>query len=254
MCTILISYDTTPGYRLIIAANRDEFLARPTAHLSFWSGDGILAGKDLRGGGTWLGVTRNGRFAALTNYRERTAGAENDHSRGEIVHRFLTGEQDCRRFLDHLVSDARLYRGFNLLLGDNHGLYYYCNRREEPRQLGAGIYGLSNHLLDTSWPKVLRGKKLFREVLAKNTFDDEDFFAVLGDTHRPADGDLPSTGVGKDWERLLSSIFIQSETYGTRSSAILTIDEDGYLRFCERTYHHDRAMATSNIEESFMLE
>jgi uncharacterized protein with NRDE domain len=259
MCLILFSYNTTPGYRLILAANRDEFFSRPTASLDWWDDDKtILGGRDLQAGGTWLGVNRRGDFGALTNYRE--TGHETGHnsaavsSRGEILHHFLRENGGCPQFLETLAGRGGRYRGFSLLLGGKDGLFYYSNRSEKPNQSGAGvaagIYGLSNHLIDSSWPKVERGKMLLEEVLRKESFTIEALFGVLGDTVRPPLNRLPKTGVGEEWEKVLAPIFIHSEGYGTRSSAILTIADDGAIQFHERTYIHDAGGVYSDIVKS----
>lgn len=249
MCIILFSYKTTPGYRLVVAANRDEFLARPTASLSCWGKDNsIVAGRDLRAGGTWLGITSAGKFGALTNYREGR-GDSAVRTRGELLVRFFEEEYDCAVFLENLVPIADQYSGFNLLLGDGDSMYYYSNRDGKPQPLEPGIYGLSNHLLDSSWPKVERGKKLFTEVLRQERFSREDLFAVLQDTHQPDQKRLPQTGVELEWERLLAPIFIQSATYGTRSSAILTITEKGHTVLRERTYPQNVGEQVVDIEK-----
>lgn len=250
MCTILFSYKTTPGYRLVLAANRDEFLARPTAPLSCWGeGANIIAGRDLRAGGTWLGITSKGTFGALTNYREGRADNTALRSRGELLVRFFEEERDCAAFLATLSSNADQYSGFNLLLDDGDAMYYYSNRGGSPQRLEPGIYGLSNHLLNSSWPKVERGKLLFAEVLHQEKFSQEDLFAVLQDTYQPEQERLPQTGIGLEWERLLAPIFIKSVNYGTRSSAILTITEEGHTVFRERTYPQNGDEGLVDIEK-----
>ncbi len=250
MCIILFSYKTTPGYRLVLAANRDEFLARPTASLSCWGKNAtIFAGKDLRAGGTWLGISSKGTFGALTNYREGRAENTALRSRGELLVKFFEEERDCAAFLANLSLYADQYSGFNLLLGDGNSMYYYSNRGGAPQRLEPGIYGLSNHLLNSSWPKVERGKLLFAEVLRQEKFSQEDLLAVLQDTHQPERERLPETGIGLEWERLLAPIFIKSPTYGTRSSAILTITEKGHTVFRERTYPQSRSERLIDIEK-----
>ncbi|MEE4242948.1 MAG: NRDE family protein [Desulfopila sp.] len=252
MCIILFSYKATPGYRLVLAANRDEFLARPTAPLSRWGNNGeIFAGRDLQAGGTWLGITTKGRFGALTNYREGPTGRASLKSRGELLVHFLEGEQDCAAFLDDLVPKAAQYNGFNLLLGDTESMYYYSNRGGAPSSLKPGIHGLSNHLLNSSWPKVERGKLLFKRVLLQKSFSQEELFAVLADTCEPDPDRLPQTGVGPEWERLLSPIFIKSANYGTRSSAILTISEQGHTVLRERTYPQGAGECLVDIEKRY---
>ncbi|MBM9603506.1 NRDE family protein [Desulfopila inferna] len=252
MCIILFSYKSTPGYRFILAANRDEFHLRPTAPLCWWGDDQqILGGRDLQAGGTWLGVNRQGKFAALTNYREMVQNSVSARSRGEIIPHFLTENDDYQNFLQTLAAEDQSYRGFNLLLGDEEELYYYSNRFVTSRRLSAGIYGLSNHLLDSSWPKVKRGKMLFEDVLRYESFTVEDLFGVLGDTLRPPLNSLPDTGLNQEWEKMLSPIFICGETYGTRSSAVLMIADDGVISFHERTYIPGLGVEKSEIVKRF---
>lgn len=236
MCLLFLSLGITPGYRLVLAANRDEFYARPTTPLAMLdTKHQILGGRDLQGGGTWLGVSASGRLAALTNYRDPAAQRSGAPSRGSIVLDFLSGTMSGDAYLQELESGAKLYNGFNLIAGDEQGLYYFCSRVLGYRRLTPGFYGLSNHLLDTPWPKVRRGKELLRPHLVER-FDVAGVFAALGDCLPAPDRELPETGVGLEWERLLSPIFISGKTYGTRSSAVLSIDDYGIIDFWEKTH------------------
>ncbi len=239
MCLLFLSYKTTPGYRLVVAANRDEFLARPTARLDFLDQDKtLLAGRDLQGGGTWLGITAGLRFAAITNYRDPAASRFDAPSRGEILMNYLTGQMAAGEYLQRLAVTASAYNGFNLILGDARDLYYYSNILGDPRLLSPGFYGLSNHLLDSPWPKVLRGKELLRpHMVARDCIDPIPLLELLTDSHRPPDEQLPETGVGLAWEQLLGTIFIDAAGYGTRSSAVVTVTEDGAVEFTEKTIH-----------------
>ena len=241
MCIVLFSYKTVPGYRLVAAANRDEFYARPTAPLSLWDGEaGIVAGRDLQAGGTWLGVNGEGRFCALTNYRESLSVEGTFSSRGEIVEKFLTGKTTVTAFSRWLqVEGTDRYHGFSLLYADEQALYYCSNRDGENLRLAPGIYGLSNGRLNNAWPKVERGKKLLQQTLDREKFSMEDLFTILLDDHQPEDAELPDTGVGIEWERLLGPIFIRGETYGTRSSAVILIDYKGNISLAERSYSKD---------------
>ncbi|KJR98450.1 MAG: hypothetical protein VR65_20745 [Desulfobulbaceae bacterium BRH_c16a] len=236
MCLLFFSYRTTPGYRLVVAANRDEFLARPTAPLSFLNpGKTLLAGCDLQGGGTWLGITAGLRFAAITNYREPAANRTDAPSRGEILMGFLTGDTNAGRFMQSLATRASRYNGFNLILGDAEELLYYSNKDGGVRLLPPGFYGLSNHLLDSPWPKVARGKELLRpHMVETDKIDSMHLLNLLEDNLHPPDERLPDTGVGLEWERLLSPIFINSPAYGTRSSAIITVTDAGVIAFTEK--------------------
>ena len=237
MCLLFFSYRTTPGYRLVVAANRDEFFARPTAPLDFLDKEKtILAGRDLQGGGTWLGITAQLKFAAITNYREAATARPDAPSRGEILTNYLSDDVDAGEYLCLLAEDAGRYNGFNLILGDKDNLYYYSNRSTGQQQLEPGFYGLSNNLLDVPWPKVVRGKKLLRPYMTLNKrIDPLLIFNQLEDNNRPSDDTLPETGVGLEWEQLLSTIHIEGDIYGTRSSAVITVTNDGTIDFVEKT-------------------
>ncbi|MEN6469628.1 MAG: NRDE family protein [Smithella sp.] len=238
MCLILFAYNTHPSYRLILAANRDEFYDRPSTPADFWGKHPqVLAGIDLKEKGTWLGVTREGKFAAITNYRDPASWKDQAPSRGKLVRRYLTGSSDAEKYLKKTVPQAENFNGFNLLLGDASELFVYSNRGEL-QKLSAGIYGLSNHLLDTPWPKVKRGKKLLEAALMqKGEALEESLFALLMDRHVPQDSQLPDTGVNLEWERILSPMFITSPVYGTRSSTILLIGKNRRIKLMEKVYN-----------------
>jgi len=238
MCLVLIALDSHPDYPLIIAANRDEFYDRPTAPAAFWAdAPSVLAGRDLRAGGTWLGVDRRGRFAAVTNYRQGQQERPAPRSRGRLVSDFLTTDTGAHEYIEHVRSDAGLYNSFNLIAGDAGGLIYYSDRDGRVRTLARGVYGLSNHLLDTPWPKVTSTKTAFVAALTGGTSDPTaDLFALLADRHRADDDLLPATGIGREWERLLSSAFIASDDYGTRSSTVVLAGRDAGIIFIERTF------------------
>ena len=224
---------------MIVAANRDEFYARPTQPASRWEDSEILAGKDLQAGGTWLGVHPQGRWSALTNYRDPVREQQRSLSRGKLVLDYLESTGSPDQYLAQVHQERDQYNGYNLLTGNEHDLYYYSNVAGEIKQLEPGLYGLSNHLLDTPWPKVERGKSLFHEAIQQDELDVERLFQLLTDTVKPADDALPNTGVPLAWERLLSPMFIQAEGYGTRCSTVLTIDYAGRVEFYERTYPVD---------------
>ena len=238
MCLVLIALESHPAYSLIVAANRDEFYDRPTAPAAFWAhAPSVLAGRDLEAGGTWLGIDRRGRFAAVTNYRQGQREPRAARSRGHLVSEYLTTGIDVGSHVERIQRDASLYNGFSLIAGDAHGLFFFSNREGRPRALGAGIYGLSNHLLDTPWPKVTRGTGALTTLLAEDRAElVPGLFALLADP-RPATADaLPRTGVSSEWERLLSSAFIASSDYGTRSSTVVLVRGDGPVVFVERTF------------------
>ncbi len=242
MCLILAAYRRTPENPLIIAANRDEFLDRPTLPMHCWAeASGIIAGKDLKAGGTWLGVTEKGRFAAITNFRNPSIHKQNAPSRGNIVTDFLESDLDTATFLNRLKTRAQQFNGFNLLAGDPDSLYWFSNITGRPTRLLPGIHGISNHLLDTPWPKVTRGKRALEKCLnPPRGITTDALFPLLADTTQPHDDDLPDTGVGMAWERLLAPIFIESPTYGTRSSTVLIISRNGAMDICERTFDQNQ--------------
>jgi uncharacterized protein with NRDE domain len=239
MCLILFAYQTHPDYELVLAGNRDEFYTRPTQPMAFWDEQPeLLAGRDLEAGGTWLGITRQGRFATVTNYRQAGSALTHAPSRGHLVSDFLSTREAPEHYLDDLAIRAAAYNGFNLLLRDRSGLFYYTNRGSvEPYRLAAGVYGLSNHLLDTPWPKVVRGKQQLSALLAAGKKPDTGaLLALLENRLIPDDSELPDSGVGLDRERMLAPMFIETASYGTRSSTVLTIDSKGTMEVCEKTH------------------
>lgn len=239
MCLILLSYKTDPYFTLILAGNRDEYYDRPTASLGYFKDNpSILGGRDLQGKGTWLGITRNGRIAALTNFRDPDALRENPPSRGHLVSDFLHGNMSPFEYLQRIHETADSYSGFNLIVGNMDTLYYYSNMEGKATPISPGIHGLSNHLLNVPWPKVEMAKQGFTHAITppQDKIDKERIFQLLSDDTLPPDEDLPDTRVGLMWERLLAPIFIKSDFYGTRSSAILTIDNRGTVAFTERSF------------------
>jgi uncharacterized protein with NRDE domain len=206
---------------------------------AFWDDEPeIYAGRDLVGGGTWLGVTRGGRFAAVTNYRD-PAAPTGTRSRGSLVADFLKGSDVPEQYLSEVVAVAHEYSGFNLLVGEigrKSSLHYFSNRGGEPRELTPGIYGLSNHLLDTPWPKVVNGKAAFTAAIESDSFASDDLFSVLADETLAPDDRLPSTGVPFEAEKAISAIFIKTPGYGTRCSTILTFDRHLNWEFDERVF------------------
>ena len=241
MCLILFAWKANPDFPLVLAANRDEFHARPTAAAGFWDDRPvILAGRDLEGMGTWLGITRSGRFAAVTNYRDTTPAPSDAASRGLLASRYLEGDESPASYAKNVGADGDAYRGFNFLAGNRDDLWWVSNRGGDARALAPGVYGLSNHLLDTPWPKVAQGKKRLQNVLELAPAVDP-LLELLADTALAAADDLPDTGVDKDRERVLSAARIVSPAYGTRSSSAVVIGRDGRVRFAERAYGSDGA-------------
>ncbi len=238
MCLILFSYKMHPHYRLILAANRDEFYNRPTAPLDYWAAHPeVLAGRDLRGNGTWLGVTTAGRIAAITNFREGGVPIQKAPSRGELIRNYLAADSAPADYLNEVRNVGHIYNGFNLFTGDTDELFYYSNRATRIHKLKPGFYGISNHLLDTSWPKVKNGKaRLQGQLNGNEKIDFEKIFKILSDRSKPMDDELPNTGVGLQWERILSPLFITSSDYGTRSSSIVLIATSGQVTVMERSF------------------
>jgi len=237
MCLILFSHKSHKNYKLILAANRDEFYDRPTLPMQWWeNNDGVLAGIDQDKRGTWMGVNKNGRFAALTNYRQMPIAEKFDSSRGFLVSEFLTSDISRDEYMAELRSCAAAYDGYNLLFGDVEKISYFSNKGAETAELQPGIYGLSNHLLNTAWPKVEAGKVRLQEIVEKDDVDTNSLFEMMENTDFGQDSDLPDTGVGLELERILSAAFIKSPDYGTRCSTVLLVDWDNNVTLEERSY------------------
>jgi uncharacterized protein with NRDE domain len=236
MCLILLAWRGHPDYPCVIAANRDEFHARPAQPADWWQEDPrILAGRDLSAGGTWLGLTREGRFAALTNFRG-AARRDDAPSRGALVADILRSRDGTSRILDRLREVGANYNGFNLIFSDGERLGVYESTLGKGRELAPGIYGLSNHLLDTPWPKVQNAKSALSTAL-KLLPDTSATLALLRDDRQAPDESLPRTGLSQEWERLVSSAFIRADDYGTRCSTIISIDRGGAVSFEEWTWN-----------------
>jgi len=241
MCLILLAYNSHPRYQLVIAANRDEFYKRPTRPAAFWpEAPDILAGKDLQEGGTWMGVTTTGRFAALTNYRDPSRYQPQAPSRGRLVRDYLQSKSSMgpEAYIESLPAGGEAYNGFNLLLGDSASLFYYSNREKLMRPVPAGVHGLSNALLDVPWPKVRRGIKVLTEVLQDDDIKAEQLFTLMADRELPDDQELPQTGVGLERERMLAPTFVTSPDYGTKLTTVILADRKRNIQFWERSFSH----------------
>ena len=239
MCLAVVALDAHPRYAVVVAANRDEFHARPTARAHWWNdahGRPLLAGRDLEQHGTWLGVARSGRFAFVTNVREPSRHDPRAPSRGALVPAVLRDARDVHTSVAAVVDEARAYNGFNLVAGQPGAAVFASNRTAGVESLAAGIHGVSNAWLDTPWPKLTRAKAGMAAWIASSSDDLWPLFDALADRELARDADLPQTGVSLERERMLSAPFIRSADYGTRSSTVLAIARDGAARFIERAF------------------
>lgn len=238
MCLINLNFLNHPHYKLILIANRDEAYARPTATAHFWEDEPtILAGRDLLQMGTWLGITKQGRFAALTNFRDGLNRNDHKTTRGEIVTNYLKETSSPEDFLQQLNEEKDTYEGFNVLIGNANELFYYNNIRGETVNMKAGVHGLSNHFLNTNWPKVELGKsRLEAYCLNHEHIIPSDLFHIHANEEIAKNEDLPETGIGLALESQLSPLFIKTAEYGTRSTIVLTIDNNDVVDFTERTF------------------
>ncbi len=241
MCLIVVAWQASPAVRLAVAANRDEFFARETVPAAFWAdAPDVLAGRDLRAGGTWLGVTRTGRFAALTNFRDLTAARKSGApSRGTLVGDFLRRKESAADYVSRILPNANSFEGFNLLVSDGTDLLSYSNVEGGAVSLPPGVYGLSNHLLETPWPKVVAARERLAAgvATARGPRDLEDgLLFLLGNRTAAPDDALPETGLPLEWERSLSAAFVVLPDYGTRASTTFVLSSDGAARFTERSF------------------
>jgi len=251
MCLAVVALNAHPRFRLVVAANRDEFHGR-AADAARWWPEGFLGGRDRVGEGTWFGITRHGRWSLVTNFREGIPRDPRAPSRGALVTQALGTVESPLAHCARVSVDGQRFHGFNLLVGDGATAAYASNRSSGGVALDDGIVGLSNHLLDTPWPKVVRSKARLREALDGDGDLFAAAFAVLADRDRAPDSALPSTGVSAQWERVLSPPFIVTDEYGTRCSTVLTIDRDGGARFVERRFDSSGRL-TGESDEAFTL-
>lgn len=239
MCLITFALDHHPQYSLVLVANRDEFYARPTDPAHYWSdAPEILAGRDLEQGGTWLGIRTDGRWAAVTNFRDLER-RQYPLSRGDLTRNFLSSNIPAAEFIRELHPIMPRYGGFNLLLGDRSGVHYCSNRTPEEARLEPGVYGLSNHLLDTPWPKLVKAKVRLRRLLNdRSTLEEDELAALLADPTRyePDSDGLPDASVEPRFERALSAAFINTPEYGTRCTTVLTVSRQGIVNFVEKGF------------------
>ncbi len=237
MCLIFLSIHNHPTYKLIVAANRDEFYERKTLPAHFWEDyPDIVGGRDVEASGTWLAMSKQGKISMVTNYRDPLNINPTAPSRGQLVADYLLNGDKPNEYLTTVEKNGRRYNGFNLVVGSPDELFYYSNYKNAIEKIPAGLHGLSNHLLNTPWPKVQRGMERMKTLLASGDIDPVKIFDVLYDDRTAPDERLPDTGVGLDRERMLSSIFIKSPNYGTRCSTVILIDHRNAVLFSERVY------------------
>lgn len=255
MCLLAFSWNSHPRYRFVFAGNRDEFHRRPAAAAEWWPGTpDVFGGRDLEAGGSWLGMNRDGRFAVVTNFREPDQRPAGMRSRGELVTAFLAENPGAVEYLDSIERDADAYAGFNLLFGNvmrDDALFYFSNRNglaDVEKSVAPGIHALSNHLLDTPWPKVQRLRQRFATELEHSRPRLQALLDFLDDTEPARDEELPASGISPEWERRLSSARIIGDEYGTRASTAIAVDRDGNCEFIERRFSPDGSIAGETRE------
>lgn len=254
MCLIVFSYRQYKNFPLIFAGNRDEFYNRPARPAQFWNRyPNLLAGKDLKANGTWLGVTNKGEFGALTNYRDLNNIKEDAPTRGKVVTDLLTGEIGTEDYFSKMQKESHKYNGFNLLGGNLDQILYLSSETSETQSLSSGLYGISNALLDSPWPKVESAKKQFAGLISNNNVDEEGIFDLLTDDTLYPRELLPDTGLSDEMEVAVSSIFIKTENYGTRCSTLFYITGDGELTFIERTYPNGSISESETVRYRFKI-
>lgn len=238
MCLILFAYQQHPKYPLIVVANRDEFYPRPTKQADWWEEHPtMLAGKDIKGNGSWLGMSKNGKFAALTNYRDGFNEKKGAPTRGKLVTNYLVNPVAAEDYLKDIAQTGEQYNGYNLLTFDGQNIWHYSNKSNQITPIQPGVHGLSNALLNSNWPKINKGKAKLSALIEPNEdFSIEAGFQMMLDTEKAADDDLPKTGVPYEWEKELSSMCIRTDNYGTRCSTVILWGADGTVHFEERSY------------------
>ncbi len=237
MCLILFAAGAHSNYPLIVAANRDEAHSRPAARAGFWMDHpSVYGGRDLEKGGTWLAISRNGRFAAITNYRGAIRRVDSTRSRGELTRDYLTGSEEIEPYLERVSRRADEYNGFSLIAGELDRLWFFSNQRAGIQSITQDVHGLSNHLLDEPWPKVKRGTAVLKALLHAPEADlVPSLFDILADREPAPDEQLSAADIALE-RRNRSAVFIADDRYGTRASTVLLVSADGKVLFCERTY------------------
>ncbi|WP_040478540.1 NRDE family protein [Mariniradius saccharolyticus] len=254
MCLLAFNWNNHPKYKLILVANRDEFFERPTESLHKWEA-GFYAGKDIRAGGTWLGIHPGGRFATLTNFRDLRNKNKYEKSRGDLVKNFLEGKDHPKDYLEKIQSEKGEYDGFNLLVADGDELFYFSNKQEGIHRLDFGLYGLSNALLETPWRKLLEAKEKLAQKIEHRQFDPIGLREVVLSRDFESDDKLPSTGATLEQERLLSAQFINvGNYYGTINTTVLLWHHDGTVEMNEIRYFQAENRSEEKALHFQMLE
>lgn len=253
MCLIVFANNYHSEYKLIFAANRDEFFERPASPAHFWKDDPLLAGKDLKGGGTWCGITKAGRFAAITNYRDIKSIKKDAVSRGKIVTDYLTGTSSPEFYSKGLADSANLYNGYSLIFGSVSVLYFFSNRTKKLEKVENGIHGLSNHLIDTPWFNVKRGKEFLEKAVNKGENLIDNLFTMLSDKTTSPENELPETGLDKETENKISSVFVELPEYGTRSSTVILVDKHNNVTFIEKSLDTNKEWITNKYEFELLI-
>lgn len=252
MCLIAFAYQVHEKYPLILIANRDEFYARPTEPAHQWANfPTIVAGKDLKAGGTWMAVSKGGKWGALTNYRNPDHFNPDAPTRGNLILDFLNKGSSPYDYLKEIRASGKQYNGFNLLLGDRNSVVHYSNVSNKINEIQPGIHGVSNALLDTPWSKLVEAKTNLKNCINQPLIQKESLFKIMADETTAPDLELPSTGLDLEKERAVSSIFVRTSDYGTRCSSILLIDHKGKIDFTERSF--DSTTKTITNEVAFHL-
>jgi len=255
MCLIVFSYKSHEKYPLILAGNRDEFYKRPAKEAHFWNTTPpVLAGKDLKAGGTWLGISSAGEMGALTNFRDLNNPRQREKSRGELIPEVLLNGEPIDAKLKSIIQKGHQYDGFNMIAGNIHNLFYLNNITNRFEKLKPGYHGISNAFLNTPWPKVEKAKKEFNNIISRNKMDEEAIFTLLKNRESYPHEELPDTGLTPEMEKAVSSIFIDTHNYGTRCSTLLMIDRYDAVTFIERTYSAGENKIESQKRFEFKIE
>lgn len=241
MCVVAFAWNLHPRWRLVLAGNRDEFHARPTTAVALWPGNGVIAGRDLQSGGTWLGLDRRGWVAVVTNVREGLAEPHAGPSRGALPLALLDGTTDAAGTARGLLADVDAYAPFNLMLADDAACWHLGNRPRQAEPLPAGVHGISNGRLDAAWPKTRHLASALQAWLDDGRGSLQPLWQALADERSAADADLPETGVGIELERRLSPVFIRGTDYGTRASTLVMVDREG------RGFIHERRFGPAGV-------